>query len=108
MFTFCNDAPDFWVQMKGNAAGTPLRQPSANCLGIKVDPQFLLADYLFYVLIYLQSAGKFRALLKGSVIPFIRKQDVARVIATHLIATHSVICVPVAAESPQGSGERYA
>jgi len=108
MFSFCKDAPDFWVQLKGDGAGQPLRHPSANCVGIKVDRQVLVPAYLFYTFIYLQSAGKFKAELKGSVIPFIRQRDIVKVFLMHLLSNYSSLGAPEAVTNPQGSGVPYA
>lgn len=79
MFCFTNDAEKahFFIQLKGNNAGRPLREKTANCTGICVDEKILVPDYFYYLIMNLHNTGKFKQMLKGSVIPFIRQKDIS-------------------------------
>ena len=83
MFYFTSDHPHFWVQLKGNNAGQPLRDKSPNSIGIRTDQDVLNPDYLFYTLSYLFTTGVFRRMLKGSVIPYIRQGDITIALVDH-------------------------
>lgn len=76
MFTFTEDSPDFWIQLKGERAGQPLRQPSPNSTGVKADIDVFDPRYLYYCFLHTYNTGIYRSLLKGSVIPYIRLQDI--------------------------------
>lgn len=83
MFEFCNDDPDFWVQLKGIAAGKPLRQPIPNSIGIKTNPDLLIPGFLFYTILHLYNTGAFKPHIKGSVIPYIRQGSITEVLIDH-------------------------
>lgn len=78
MFSFTCEKPDFWIQLKGNNAGRPLREPCVNSVGVKADPQFFVPDYLFYCFVHVHNTGIYGSLLKGSVIPYIRQADIVQ------------------------------
>lgn len=80
MFIFTNENPDFWVQLKGQNAGKPIRESIPNSIGIKTDPEVLNSAYLYYTILYLFNSGHFGLMLKGSVIPYIRHRDITRVL----------------------------
>ena len=83
MFKFTDQDPDFWIQLKGENAGKPLRTPIANSIGVKTDPEFLFPDFLFYTVLYLFTSGQFRPMLKGSVVPYIRNSDITVALVNH-------------------------
>lgn len=67
--------PTFYIQMKGEHSGRPLKQPIKNCVAVYSDVPFL------FELVYLLFKGrKFEIHLKGSVIPFVRIEDLNEVI----------------------------
>ena len=81
MYLFTNlESSDFFIQLKGEHAGKPLKNKIPNSIGIRVDRRFLDAQYLFYLVTYLYMAGKFKQYIKGSVIPFITQKDIAKAI----------------------------
>jgi len=84
MFHFTNDLEKahFFIQLKGSNAGKPLKSKIPNSVGILVDEQFFIPDYLYYLVLHLYNSGKFRQILKGSVIPYIRQKDIEKVIAS--------------------------
>ena len=60
---------DFWVARRGtvNEVGKPSKMYSKEAYGIKVlKPDVLLPDYLYYLVMHLQSSGGFRPKLRGS------------------------------------------
>lgn len=67
--------PIFYVQMKGNNSGQPLREPIQNCVAVYSEKPFL-----FEVVYLLFRGRKFHQHLKGSVVPFVRIADVKEVI----------------------------
>jgi len=83
MFHYTQDQPNFYVQLKGNNAGQPLREKIPNSIGIKTDADVLNPDYLFYTLLYLFTSGIFKQYLKGSVVPYIRIQDISTALIHH-------------------------
>lgn len=67
---------DFFVQSKGNNAGKPMKQPTANCFDVVVtETEILLPEYLYYVVYAAYSAGAFKKHIRGSVVPFITIED---------------------------------
>ena len=70
-----NLTPNFFIQMKGNYSGRPMKQPIQNCIAVNSD-----APYLFELVYLLFKGKKFVIHLKGSVIPFVRIDDVKEVI----------------------------
>jgi len=83
MIHFTNQDPDFWIQLKGQNAGKPLRGKIPNSIGVKTDPAVLVPDFLFYTLEYLHGSGAFRPYLTGSVIPFISQRNILTVLLKH-------------------------
>lgn len=70
-----NLTPSFFIQMKGNYAGRPMNKPIHNCVAVYSD-----SPYLFELVYLLFKGKKFTIYLKGSVIPFVRINDVREVI----------------------------
>jgi len=89
MFKFTDQDPDFWIQLKGENAGKPLRTSIPNSVGVKTDPNLLVSDFLFYTVQYLFSSGKFRPYLKGSVVPYIRQRDITVALVNHWTSQHT-------------------
>lgn len=85
MFYFTSYHPDFWIQLKGNNAGMPLRKQTVNSIGVKTNKDVLNPDYLFYTILYLFNIGAFQKCIKGSVIPYIRQGDITITLINHWI-----------------------
>ena len=83
MMQFTDADPDFWIQLKGQNAGRPLREKIPNSIGIKTDPDLLVPDFLFYTLEYLFQSGAFLPMLRGSVVPFLTRRAIREVISSH-------------------------
>lgn len=62
--------------MKGEHAGRPLRSPCVNSSGVQADRRFFVPDYLFYCFVFVYNSGIYRTKLKGSVVPYIRQEDI--------------------------------
>jgi len=70
-----NLTPSFFIQMKGNHSGRPLRMPIKNCVAVYSSMPFL------FEMVYLLFKGrKFEMFIGGSVVPFIRIDDLKNVI----------------------------
>lgn len=90
MFILTSENPDFWIQTKGINAGKPLRNPIANCIGIKANPEILVPEFLYYTVLHLFQSQQFKKHLKGSVIPYITQQDIIVVLLKYFIAPCSI------------------
>lgn len=86
MFNFTNDADNahFFIQLKGENAGKPLRKQIPNSTGICVNESILLPDYFYYMILNLYNHGKFKQLQRGSAIPFIRQSDITTAVFSFL------------------------
>ena len=70
-----NLTPSFFIQMKGNHSGRPLRLPIKNCVAVYSEIPLL------FEMVYLLFKGrKFEMYIGGSVVPFIRIDDLKSVI----------------------------
>ena len=69
------ETPTFYIQIKGNHSGRPLRKSIINCVAVYSD-----VPYLFELVDLLFNGRKFESYLKGSVIPFVRIEDLTEVI----------------------------
>ena len=76
LFQFTKHEPDFFIQLKGKHAGKPSKQPGANSIGIKTNKEVLLPEYAYYNFLHVYNTGIYSKYLKGSVIPFIRQNDI--------------------------------
>ena len=83
MIHFTKEDSDFWIQLKGQNAGKPLREKIPNSIGVKTDPAILLPDFLFYTLEYLHASGAFQPYISGSVVPFISQRNILSVLINH-------------------------
>jgi len=75
-----NPETSFYIQSKGNNAGRPLDEPLANCFTVVCDERILLGKYFYYVCLNAYNLGKFKPFIKGSVVPYITKKDVCKVL----------------------------
>ena len=87
MFRLTNNLAesDFFIQLKGKHSGQPLKTHIPNSIGIACNPQLLDAGFFFYVVQYLFMEGRFLPYIKGSVIPYIRQEDIKKVISSHFM-----------------------
>lgn len=69
----------FFILSKGLNAGKPMNTPCPNCFVFKADNQNE-KDFYYWLCFALWQAGKFQMYLVGSVIPFIRIDDVKDII----------------------------
>lgn len=69
----------FFILNKGLNAGQPSKNPWCNCWVVTGDD---LEDY-YWLCYSLWKTGRFRHLLKGSVVPFIRLRDAQKLIASY-------------------------
>ncbi len=67
--------PSFYIQIKGNHSGRPLRKSIANCVAVYSE-----LPYLFELVDMLFKGRKFEFCIIGSVVPFIRMDDLKEVI----------------------------
>jgi hypothetical protein len=75
-----NLTPSFYIQIKGNHSGRPLRKPIINCVAVYTDIPYL------FELVYLLFKGRmFEPFIIGSVVPFIRIDEIKQVIDEGLI-----------------------
>lgn len=68
------EKPHFFILNKGNNSGKPLRTPCPNCFTISFDDDFSKEQY-YWLLYGLWQSRAFHPFLRGSVIPFIIKND---------------------------------
>lgn len=72
--------PKFYIQSKGEHSGRPLKNPIPNCFSVYTDNEILFSlVYALYI------GGKFKHLIGGSVVPFIRLDDAKNLIRDNLI-----------------------
>jgi len=75
--------PHFYVLNRGKNSGKVMRNPCPNCYVLKTDTEEQ-RESLYYLCLSLQVGKYFNYYLVGSVIPFIRIDDVRRVLDTAL------------------------
>ncbi len=76
-FAFSNENANFYIQLKGDNAGKPLKTPIANCIGIVANADIFLPEYLYYLFLAIFNSGLYRKYIRGSVVPYIRQSDIA-------------------------------
>jgi hypothetical protein len=86
LFEFNTTRGDFFIQLKGNNAGTPLKYQSPNSIGVIVNRDYLLPDYFYYMMMSIQLSGLYKPYLKGSVIPYIRHEDIVHALLDYFNA----------------------
>lgn len=59
---------DFWIVRKGSesAIGKPTKEFNESHIGIKVNREIFVPDYLYYAMIHLHLSGFFRQFVKGT------------------------------------------
>lgn len=67
---------DFFVQTVGTNAGKPMTEPSANSVGIKVNPEVLIPEFAYYMFEHANNLGKFKQLQKGTAQQYLRQGDI--------------------------------
>ena len=72
------DKPHFFILSKGNNSGKPLPEYCANCFVYIADTEEERWHY-FYLFYGLWEGGYFKRFLTGSVIPFIRIDDLVNI-----------------------------
>jgi hypothetical protein len=85
MFKFSHSNPDFYIQIKGENSGKPLKSKIPNSVGIVVDRDKLVPDYLFYIVQHLFLTEEFRPHITGSAVPFITLPKIKQTILNFLI-----------------------
>jgi hypothetical protein len=76
-FAFSNDKANFYIQLKGDNAGKPLKAPIPNSIGIIANADIFLPEYLYYLFLAIFNSGLYRKYIRGSVVPYIRQSDIA-------------------------------
>lgn len=75
MFQF-NPVGDFYIQLKGNNAGKPIKEKIPNSIGVLVNRDLFLPEYFYYLMLAVYYSGLYKKYIKGSVIPYIRHDDI--------------------------------
>lgn len=59
---------DFWIIRKGNenAIGKPIKTFEKSYIGIKINKEIVIPDYLYYAMIHLHLSGFFKQFKKGT------------------------------------------
>jgi len=78
------DGLNLFVLSKGNNAGKPLKTPCPNCFILTADNEYE-KEKLYWLLYCLWQGGYFQPYLTGSVIPFIRIDDLKAVLTGSLM-----------------------
>ena len=73
--------PHFYIQNKGNHSGRALHNPIPNCFVVTTDTE-RQREALYYLCQSLQIGEYFKFYIIGSVIPFIRIDDIRKVLNT--------------------------
>ena len=72
--------PHFFILNKGLNSGKPLKKPCPNCFVISCNSESE-KESLYWTVYSLHQGKQFQIALVGSVIPFIRKNDLIKIIA---------------------------
>ena len=72
-------APHFFILNKGLNSGKPLKKPCPNCFVISFNTESE-KESLYWIVYSLHQGKRFQIALVGSVIPFIRKNDLIKII----------------------------
>lgn len=83
MITYQKEAvyqgPHFFILNKGLNSGKPLKNPCPNCFVVICNSENE-KEILYWIVYSLHQGKRFQAALVGSVIPFIRKNDLVKII----------------------------
>jgi len=71
--------PHFFILSKGLNSGKPLKKPCPNCFVISCNSE-IEKENLYWIVYSLHQGKQFQIALVGSVIPFIRKDDLIKII----------------------------
>ena len=83
--TYSGQTADFYIQNKGLNSGQPLKKPIRNCFAVTTD-----VPNAFEICYGLYRSSSYRSFIIGSVIPFIRKDDVLRIVDPAFKKTYDV------------------
>jgi len=72
--------PSFYIQIKGNYSGRPLRKPIPNCAAVYTDKPIL-----FEITYALFKGRKFERHLKGTAVPYVRIEDLTEELNTGVL-----------------------
>jgi len=90
MITYREDGvytgPHFFILNKGLNSGKPLKNPCPNCFVISCNSESE-KESLYWIVYSLHQGKQFQIALVGSVIPFIRKNDLIKIITEAHSAT---------------------
>jgi hypothetical protein len=71
-----NFKADFYIICKGDNAGQPVKEATANCFDlIVINKEILLVDYAFLLVLNAHNQNAFKKYINGSVVPFITISD---------------------------------
>src|SRR5690554_5693564 len=73
------NSPHFFILNKGLNSGKPLKKPCPNCFVISCNTE-KEKESLYWIVYSLHQGKRFQIALVGSVIPFIRKNDLIKII----------------------------
>jgi len=82
---FVKEDADFYIQTVGSNAGKVMKEPSANSIGIKVNQEHLVPDYLYYAGMLGEQSGRFKQRHKGTAQPYITQKDIDDVLTEILM-----------------------
>jgi len=82
---FVKEDADFYIQTVGSNAGKVMKEPSANSVGIKVNQEHLVPDYLYYAGMLGEQSGRFKQRHKGTAQPYITQKDIDDVLTEILM-----------------------
>jgi len=82
---FVKEDADFYIQTVGSNAGKVMKEPSANSVGIQVDQELLVPDYLYYAGMLGEQSGRFKQRHKGTAQPYITQKDIDDVLTEILM-----------------------
>ena len=80
--------PHFFILNKGLNSGKPLKKPCPNCFVVSCSSESE-KESLYWIVYSLHQGRRFQNALVGSVIPFIRKNDLIKIInEAHSVTSH--------------------
>jgi len=79
--------PHFYILNKGLNSGKPLKKPCPNCFVVMCNSE-KEKESLYWIVYSLHQGKRFQIALVGSVIPFIRKNDLIQIISAAIRSTN--------------------